>query len=232
MARGLFEEAYLSLPPWDIGRPQGEIIRLAEKGQIRGAVLDAGCGTGENALFLANQGYEVTGIDAVEAAIRKAKEKSRERRVPAVFLEWDALEISGLGKRFDTVIDCGLFHVFSDEERPLYVQELSSILVPGGTFRMLCFSEMESGDWGPRRVTQRRFGRPSTEAGRWTRSGKRFSRQTWGRKGAGRGSRRSHGNERRRIRHGSHRGVQRRGDRHCDHLLALKRKIPRKEKRR
>lgn len=155
MARGLFEEAYLSLPPWDIGRPQGEIIRLAEKGEIRGAVLDAGCGTGENALFLANQGYEVTGIDAVEAAIRKAKEKSRERRVPAVFLEWDALEISGLGKRFDTVIDCGLFHVFSDEERPLYVQELRSILVPGGTFRMLCFSEMESGDWGPRRVTQR-----------------------------------------------------------------------------
>lgn len=155
MARGLFEEAYLSLPPWDIGRPQGEIIRLAENGEIRGAVLDAGCGTGENALFLANQGYEVTGIDAVEAAIRKAKQKSRERRVPAVFLKWDALEISGLGKRFDTVIDCGLFHVFSDEERPRYVQELSSILVPGGTFRMLCFSEMESGDWGPRRVTQR-----------------------------------------------------------------------------
>jgi cyclopropane fatty-acyl-phospholipid synthase-like methyltransferase len=155
MARGLFEEAYLSLPPWDIGRPQGEIIRLAEKGEIRGAVLDAGCGTGENALFLANQGYEVTGIDAVAAAIRKAKEKSRERRVPAVFLEWDALEISGLRKRFDTIIDCGLFHVFSDKERPLYVQELSSILVPGGTFRMLCFSEMESGDWGPRRVTQR-----------------------------------------------------------------------------
>ena len=155
MARGLFEEAYLSLPPWDIGRPQGEIIRLAEKGEIHGAVLDAGCGTGENALFLANQGYEVTGIDAVEAAIRKAKEKSRERGVPAVFLEWDALKISGLGKRFDTVIDCGLFHVFSDEERPLYAQELRSILVPGGTFRMLCFSEMESGDWGPRRVTQR-----------------------------------------------------------------------------
>jgi len=60
MARGLFEEAYLSLPPWDIGRPQREIIRLAEDGEIQGAVLDAGCGTGENALFLANLGYEVT----------------------------------------------------------------------------------------------------------------------------------------------------------------------------
>lgn len=155
MARRLFEEAYLSLPPWDIGRPQGEIIRLAEDGEIRGAVLDAGCGTGENALFLASLGYEVTGIDAAGAAIRKAKEKSRGRRVPAVFLEWDALEISGLGKRFDTVIDCGLFHVFSDEERPLYVEGLGSILSPGGILRMLCFSEMEPGDWGPRRVTQR-----------------------------------------------------------------------------
>jgi SAM-dependent methyltransferase len=155
MARGWFEEAYLSLPPWDIGRPQGEIIRLAEEGEIRGAVLDAGCGTGENALFLSDLGYEVTGIDAAGAAIRKAKEKSRGRRVPAVFLEWDALEIPGLGKRFDTIIDCGLFHVFSDEERPLYVKGLSMVLVPGGTLRMLCFSEMEPGDWGPRRVTQR-----------------------------------------------------------------------------
>ena len=155
MAMGLFEEAYLSLPPWDIGRPQGEIIRLVEEREIRGAVLDAGCGTGENALFLVNQGYEVTGIDAAGAAIRKAKEKSRVRRVPAIFLEWDALEISGLGKRFDTVIDCGLFHVFSDEERPLYVEGLSLVLVPGGTFRMLCFSEMEPGNWGPRRVTQK-----------------------------------------------------------------------------
>jgi len=155
MARGLFEEAYLSLPPWDIGRPQGEIIRLAEEGEIRGAVLDAGCGTGENALFLSDLGYEVTGIDAAGAAIRKAKEKSRGRRVPAVFLEWDALEIPGLGKRFDTIIDCGLFHVFSDEERPLYVKVLSMVLVPCGTLRMLCFSEMEPGDWGPRRVTQR-----------------------------------------------------------------------------
>jgi cyclopropane fatty-acyl-phospholipid synthase-like methyltransferase len=154
MVRGLFEEAYLSLPPWDIGRPQGEIIRLAEEGEIRGAVLDAGCGTGENALFLAGLGYEVTGIDAAGAAIRKANEKLRGRRVPVVFLEWDALEISGLGKRFDTVIDCGLFHVFSDEERPMYVEGLRSILAPGGTFRMLCFSEMEPGDWGPRRVTQ------------------------------------------------------------------------------
>lgn len=154
MGRESFEEAYLSQPPWDIGRPQGEIIRLAEEGEIRGAVLDVGCGTGENALYIANQGYEVTGIDVAGAAIRKAKEKSRGRRVPAVFLEWDALEISGLGKRFDTVIDCGLFHVFSDEERPLYVRELCSILVPGGTYRMLCFSELEPGDWGPRRITQ------------------------------------------------------------------------------
>jgi SAM-dependent methyltransferase len=92
-----FGEAYLSLPPWTIDRPQGEIIRLAKEGEIRRTVLDSGCGTGGNALFPSDLGYEVTGIDAAGAAIRKAKEIFRGRRAPAVFPEWDALGISGLG---------------------------------------------------------------------------------------------------------------------------------------
>jgi len=166
MGRGSFEEAYSALPPWDIGRPQGEIVRLAEEGGIRGAVLDAGCGTGENALYLAALGHPVTGIDRVGTAVRIARGKSGERRVPAAFLEWDALDVSRLGKRFETVVDCGLFHVFSDEERPRYVSELGSILIPGGTYRMLCFSELEPGDWGPRRVTQKEI--REAFAGNWT----------------------------------------------------------------
>ncbi len=149
-----FESAYEGTPPWDIGRPQKEFERLADDGEIRGKVLDAGCGTGENALYLAGLGFEVWGIDAVSTAIEKAKEKAVERGVTVTFLVFNALKLKLLKVRFDTVIDSGLFHVFSDEERPIYAASLSSALNPGGKYFMLCFSEHEPGAYGPRRVTQ------------------------------------------------------------------------------
>ena len=149
-----FNSAYKGIPPWDIGRPQREIIRLAEEGEISGKVLDVGCGTGENALYLAHLGFEVWGIDAAPSAIKKAKEKSKKRGVPVNFLVFDSLKLQLLQNKFDTVIDCGLFHVFSDEERPIFAASLSSALYPGGKYFMLCFSEHEPGSYGPRRVTQ------------------------------------------------------------------------------
>ncbi len=152
---GLFNAAYAGTPPWDIGRPQPEFVRLEEAGAIKGRVLDVGCGTGENALFLASRGHEVWGIDAAPVAIEKAKAKSRERRVKARFRVHDALDLGGLGRTFDTVIDSGLFHTFADEERPAFVRTLEAVLPSGGTYYMLCFSEHEPGVWGPRRVTQR-----------------------------------------------------------------------------
>ncbi|MBU3967257.1 MAG: methyltransferase domain-containing protein [Euryarchaeota archaeon] len=150
----LFNSAYEGIPPWDIGRPQREIIRLAEDGEVSGRVLDVGCGTGENALYLARQGFEVWGIDAAPAAIKKAKEKARKRGITVNFLVSDTLELQSLRTKFDTVIDCGLFHVLSDEERPIFAASLSSALFPGGKYFMLCFSEHEPGSFGPRRVTQ------------------------------------------------------------------------------
>ncbi len=149
-----FNSAYDGIPPWDIGRPQKEIIRLAEIGEISGRVLDAGCGTGENALYLASQGFEVWGIDAAPSAIEKAKEKAKKRGITINFLVSDALRLQVLQNKFDTIIDCGLFHVFSDEERPIFAASLSSALHPGGKYFMLCFSEHEPGSYGPRRVTQ------------------------------------------------------------------------------
>jgi 2-polyprenyl-3-methyl-5-hydroxy-6-metoxy-1,4-benzoquinol methylase len=149
-----FDSAYEGIPPWDIGRPQREIIRLAEEGEISGRVLDAGCGTGENALYLSGLGFDVWGIDAVPSAIKKAKEKAKERGITVNFLVFDALKLQLLQNKFDTIIDCGLFHVFSDEERPIYAESLSSALYPGGKYFMLCFSEHEPGSYGPRRLTQ------------------------------------------------------------------------------
>ncbi|MDL5503541.1 MAG: class I SAM-dependent methyltransferase, partial [Candidatus Methanoperedens sp.] len=86
--------------------------------------------------------------------MKKAKEKARDRGISVNFLVSDALKLQSLHNKFDTVIDCGLFHVFTDEERPIFEASLSSALHPGGRYFMLCFSEHEPGSYGPRRVTQ------------------------------------------------------------------------------
>jgi 2-polyprenyl-3-methyl-5-hydroxy-6-metoxy-1,4-benzoquinol methylase len=151
----VFEEMYRGVPPWDITGPQGEIRYLAETGEIKPPVLDVGCGTGENGLYLAGLGYEVLGIDLVPSAIEKARKKSNDRSITADFLVWDVLKLAELRRNFNSVIDSGLFHTLSDSERPSFVRGLASVLNPGGTYFMLSFNEHEPGSWGPRRVTQK-----------------------------------------------------------------------------
>lgn len=150
-----FDEAYRGSPSWDIGRPQPEFVRAAREGEIRGRVLDLGCGTGENAIFFAGLGHEVWGLDAAPRAIEKARKKAIERGAKAKFVLGDALHLDTLGQRFDTITDCGLFHVFSDDDRSAYVKSLKAALNRSGGYVMLCFSDKEPAGWGgPRRVTR------------------------------------------------------------------------------
>jgi pimeloyl-ACP methyl ester carboxylesterase len=149
-----FEAAYAGTPPWDIGRPQPVFLALAEAGELRGRVLDPGCGTGEHTLMAARMGLDATGIDSAVAAIALAERKARERGVPARFLVWDALQLGSLDGRFDTVLDSGLFHVFDDDNRRAYGESLKAAIAPGGRYFMACFSDRQPGDWGPRRVTE------------------------------------------------------------------------------
>lgn len=154
MDQQLFEQMYEGQAPWDTGRPQPAIVKLAEAGQIQGSVLDVGCGTGENLLYLGARGHEAWGIDFVSVAIDRAKAKAAERGIAAHFLVGNALELTKLGRQFDTVIDCGLFHTFADEERPVFVQGLAEVLRAGGLLHILCFSDEEPGTEGPRRIAQ------------------------------------------------------------------------------
>jgi ubiquinone/menaquinone biosynthesis C-methylase UbiE len=149
-----FEQAYLTQAPWDVGEPQPEIVRLEESGAIGGVVLDLGCGTGETALYLAARGHDVWGIDFVPRAIELARDKAIKRGLGVHFQVGDALKLEVLGRAFDTVIDCGLFHTFSDEERPAYVRSLARVVRPGGGVYILCFSDQEPPGEGPRRITQ------------------------------------------------------------------------------
>jgi len=147
-----FQQAYEGKAPWDIGKPQSVFVDAADR--ITGSVLDAGCGTGENALFFAKRGHKTTGIDFLEHPIAEAKQKAQERGLPATFLVMDALHLKDIPEVFDSVIDCGLFHVFSDEDRARYVDGLASVVKPGGRIFMMCFSDEEPPGDGPRRVSQ------------------------------------------------------------------------------
>jgi SAM-dependent methyltransferase len=104
--------------PWDIGRPQPVIVRLVSKGVFAGSVLDTGCGTGENTLHIASLGLPVLGVDVAETALAIARKKGAERRIEVEFAAADALHLERLARRFETVLDCGLFHTFESDEQP------------------------------------------------------------------------------------------------------------------
>ena len=150
--RATFEDLYAGPAPWDIGKPQGWFTAIADR--VTSPVLDAGCGTGENALFFAAKGHRVTGIDFVEEAIRRARAKAAERGLAVEFLVKDVLTLANWDERFGSAIDCGLFHVFSDDDRRRYVQGLGQVLESGGRLFLMCFSDEEPGTEGPRRVSR------------------------------------------------------------------------------
>jgi len=150
--RETFANMYAEKAPWDIGKPQQAFVEVADK--VRGLVLDAGCGTGENALYFASRGCSVVGIDFLEFPIREAQRKAAARKIQAEFLRLDALTLTSFDRQFDSVIDSGLFHVFSDEDRPRYVGGLAHVTKAGARLFLLCFRDAEPAGFGPRRVSR------------------------------------------------------------------------------
>ena len=150
--RDTFEEFYAGPAPWDIDKPQKPFVAVANL--VTSPVLDAGCGTGEHALFFAAHGHRVTGVDFVPEAIRRARRKAAERGLSVRFQVKDALTLGDWGEQFASVIDSGLFHVFSDDDRRRYVKGLAQVLEPGSRLYLMCFSDEEPGTEGPRRVSQ------------------------------------------------------------------------------
>jgi ubiquinone/menaquinone biosynthesis C-methylase UbiE len=152
-----WNEAYKGTPPWDIGHPQSVFEALIKDGEITlGRALDIGCGRGDNAIMLAINGCDVTGIDIVEDAITDAKAKAIKHHVKVNFVVGNVLQMDRLfmEAEFDFVIDSGLFNAMTDEERPVFTQQVRRVLKPGGKYFMLCFSDKEPGDYGPRRISK------------------------------------------------------------------------------
>jgi SAM-dependent methyltransferase len=161
-----WDDSYHDGPaPWDIG-PQPAVVRLAAEGGFSGRVLDAGCGSGDNALHLAARGLSVVGVDVAETALARAREKAAARGLDVAFVAADAFHLDDLGRTFETVLDCGLFHTFDPGERPAYVAGLAAVTEPGATVYVLCFSDAGP-DTGPHPISQDDLRSAFAAAGGW-----------------------------------------------------------------
>jgi SAM-dependent methyltransferase len=111
-----------------------------------GRVLDLGCGSGIWAVELAKRGWQVTGIDFVPKALRRARERAEEAGVEVRLIEADVTRLreSDVGSGFRFLLDLGLFHdELNDEQRQAMGREVSAVAAPGATLAMVA--------WAPRR---------------------------------------------------------------------------------
>ena len=155
----LFKVFYrLGFTPWD-GHPMATSLRNLVEGPSAlpvGTALDIGCGTGDSSIYLARNGWTVTGIDFVPKAIEKARSKAQSQSVSVDFRHADATKLTseGVGRDFALIIDNGCLHGMSDDDRENYVREVTAVaapdarlllveFVPGGSFAVPGISKDE-----------------------------------------------------------------------------------------
>lgn len=133
-----FTAVYANPAPWDIGAPQPAMADLLEKYPPSDPILDLGCGSGDLAIYLAQRGHQVMGIDFVESAIHEARHRAdalpSEVAQRLTFQVADGLRPSLLQQKFGAVMDSGFYHLFNPEQCSQLIEEVASVLVPGGGY--------------------------------------------------------------------------------------------------
>ncbi|QUQ68642.1 class I SAM-dependent methyltransferase [Kutzneria sp. CA-103260] len=127
--------------PWQLDGPQPLVIELAKAGEFTGPVLEIGCGLGDNALFLAEQGLKVTAVDASPTAIERNQAKAAARGADVTFAVADATVLDGVGDGFASALDSALMHCLSGDQRRAYLAALHDRCRPGARLHILCFPE-------------------------------------------------------------------------------------------
>ena len=141
--------------PWDSGRPCSELVRLLEEEVISPCkALDLGCGTGTNSIYLAQMGFDVTGVDISQVAIETAREKADAADVSILFMLVKLPNRFLPGKIFDFVFDRGCFHALKIDERPRYAEMLKEVTVEGSLFLLLTGNAKEPKNPGPPTMTE------------------------------------------------------------------------------
>ncbi|MBI5684644.1 MAG: class I SAM-dependent methyltransferase [Verrucomicrobia bacterium] len=141
--------------PWDTGRPSAQLRLLLESGVVKPCrALDLGCGTGTNVIFLAQQGFEATGVDLSEVAVQRAVEKARVANANANFVCASVLALPDFGEPFEFVFDRGCFHTLAKDQRSAFVGQVLRVTRPGSAYFLLCGNAKEPLDPGPPTVSE------------------------------------------------------------------------------
>jgi cyclopropane fatty-acyl-phospholipid synthase-like methyltransferase len=141
--RIFFELRYLlGVAPWDTGISPPELMRFIEA-HAPGRALDIGCGTGTNALTLAEQGWQATGIDFSLQAIARARRKARRRTLEAEFIQGQVTTLENLSGPYDLCLDIGCYHSLPPTDHERYIQRLAELLRAGGTYLLYTFLAAE-----------------------------------------------------------------------------------------
>ena len=144
----IYRKFPLEVLPWELGRPRKVLVDLVEKGLIpKGKALDICCGAGTNTVYLAEKGFQVTGIDISSKAVEYARKKAEQANVKINFMVQNFLKLPFKDEEFDFVFDMGCFHHVEVEDRNTFIKRISRVLKNDGLYLLICFSYKNGPAW-------------------------------------------------------------------------------------